>query len=335
MKDVATTVVSVDADRPDEEVMAKAADVIRRGGLVAMPTETVYGLAADALSEEAVARIFVAKQRPATNPLIVHVASVEQARKLAGQWPLKAEKLCEAFWPGPLTLVVPRAAHIPDAVTAGLDTVALRMPAHPVARALIEVAERPIAAPSANRYTEVSPTTAKHVLAGLEGRVDLILDAGSTEVGLESTLVSVVDEPARLLRPGMISREQLSKWVSLADEEADKSLVVDEDIARSSPGLSKLHYSPSATVRVVDASAFSRLLKNDGAKSRRFIALGDDKGADGVICLPTTPAAYAKRLYAALHEADSHGVSEIIVERPPGQGAWEAIVDRLRRAQGG
>lgn len=332
MNDVETRVLSVDADTPNEQAIEEAANTIQRGGLVAMPTETVYGLAADALSKEAVARIFEAKERPATNPLIVHVSSLDQARELAGEWPEDARRLCEAFWPGPLTLVVPRAAHIPDAVTAGLETVALRMPAHPVARALIEAAGRPVAAPSANRYTEVSPTTAEHVLAGMEGRVDLILDAGPTTVGLESTLVSLVDEPPKILRPGMIGREEIEAIVDLASPDAAGERVVDEDVARSSPGLSKRHYSPSAAVRVVDGASFSRLMAEDSEARRAFIGVGDGRSGDQVDYLPGEPEGYARGMYAALHRADDADADEIIVERPPEGHAWEAIRDRLGRA---
>ena len=331
---VRTRVVAVDAESPQEEVIREAARVIESGGLVAMPTETVYGLGGDGLSAEAVARIFEAKGRPATNPLILHVASQQQARELSRSWPEVAKRLCEAFWPGPLTLVVRRAPQVPDAVTAGLDTVAIRMPAHPVARALIEAARRPIAAPSANRYTQVSPTTAEHVRAGLDGRVDLILDAGPTQVGLESTLVSLVEDPPRILRPGMIGRAELGQVVELASGDGKEGRVVDEDVPRMSPGLSKRHYSPGARVRVVDEATFAQLIASPRAQGRAFIGIGDEVSVEGVVFLPDEAEGYARRLYAALHLVDACDVDEIVVEKPPESDEWEAVHDRLRRAMG-
>lgn len=326
-----TEVIAVDADRPDPEAVERAAGILRRGGLVAIPTETVYGLGADALDESAVAKIFEAKDRPPTNPLIVHVESVDRARRLAAGWPDAAGRLADAFWPGPLTLVVRRAAVVPDAVCAGLETVAIRMPSHPVARALIEAADTPLAAPSANRHTELSPTTADHVLSGLDGRIDAVVDAGPTRVGVESTLVSVVEDPAEILRPGMIGFDQLRDVV---DVRPFRSRQVDDSTPRPSPGMSKRHYSPSAPLRLVDGEAFERLLVEEDER-RGFVGVKRRSPADDearVEWLSDDPERYARGLYAALHRLDDAGVVEIVVERPPDERRWEAVRDRLRRA---
>lgn len=329
MSDETTSVRRVDPKTPDDEAIDVASDVIGRGGLVAFPTETVYGLGADALNSEAVKRIFDAKGRPATNPLIVHVASIDRARGLAADWPDAAQRLARAFWPGPLTMVVRRSPQVPDEVCAGLDTVALRMPAHPVARALIETSGCPLAAPSANRYTELSPTTAEHVRRGLGRRVDLILDGGPTSVGLESTLVSVVQTPITLLRPGMIDRRQLS---AVVPTEAFEPRVVEEKATRQSPGLSERHYSPDTSLRAVEATEFASLVDGPEKTQRVVVGIGDGDGSQTDHQLPAEPDAYARQLYALLHELDRRSVDEIVVEMPPSTPQWEAIRDRLRRA---
>ncbi|HEY0970121.1 MAG TPA: L-threonylcarbamoyladenylate synthase, partial [Gemmatimonadales bacterium] len=205
--------IRVDPVSPGPQVLAHAASVLRRGGLVAFPTETVYGLGANALDSDAVARIYAAKGRPSFNPLIVHVADATAARTLATAWPEAAERLAAAFWPGPLTMVLPKQPRVTDLVTAGLPSVALRVPAHPVALALLRAAGIPIAAPSANRYTELSPTSAAHVERGLGDRVELILDAGPTRVGIESTVVDLTGERPVMLRPGIISADALAAVV--------------------------------------------------------------------------------------------------------------------------
>src|SRR5919202_2722131 len=203
----------VDPEHPEPEPIARAAAVLKQGGLVAFPTETVYGLGANALDAAAVARIFAAKGRPAYNPLITHVADVAGARRLARHWPESAERLAAAFWPGPLTVVVPKRPEVPDAVTAGLDSVAVRVPAHPVALALLREAALPVAAPSANRSTQLSPTTARHVEQALGDRVDLILDGGPTRVGIESTVVDLTGDVPVLLRPGLLAARDLEPVV--------------------------------------------------------------------------------------------------------------------------
>ncbi len=208
-----TVVRQVSAEHPQEAAIAEAAEVLRRGGLVALPTETVYGLGANALEAGAVQAIFAAKERPPRNPVIVHVADAEAARAWAAAWPERAGQLAERFWPGPLTLVLPKRPVVPDIVTAGGATVGLRVPAHRVALALLKAADVPIAAPSANRSSRVSPTTAAHVLADLEGRIDMILDAGPTSGGLESTVLDLTVEPPRVLRPGLVSVAQLEEVI--------------------------------------------------------------------------------------------------------------------------
>ena len=330
MSEIATRVVDIDPERPGGEEIAQAVRVLRDEGLVAIPTETVYGLAARASSPQAVRRIFEAKGRPATNPLILHVSSVEQARRLARNWPAEAQKLARAFWPGPLTMVVERSQQVDDQVCAGLDTVAIRMPAHPVARAVIEELGEPVAAPSANRYTEVSPTNADHVLDGLGGRIELIVDAGPTLVGLESTLVRLREGAVEILRPGMIDRSQLAKVVDIIDEPGAPR-VVDDEVARPSPGLSKRHYSPGVPVCIAASPEFQKVAESAGPSSVIFALRGVETQAT-VIEMPSEPEEYARELYGMLHRYDADGVDRIIVEMPPDEPRWEAIRDRLRRA---
>lgn len=322
-------IVPVDPARPD-------AEVLRGGGLVAFPTETVYGLGAHALDPEAVARIFAAKGRPGYNPLIVHTADADGARRLASAWPDAAEALAAAFWPGPLTLVVPRAANIPDSVTAGLDTVALRVPAHPVAHALLGAADLPVAAPSANRSTQVSPTTARHVARSLGDRVDLILDGGPCAVGIESTVLSVAGEVPTILRPGVISLDHLRAVVG---EVALASADPQGKAARPSPGMMDRHYAPRAAVRLLPAEgreeAIDRAAREVDAGRRvggLLLRPAGDPRIDPVVLLPEDAVAYASRLYASLHELDDAGCDLILVDPVPDTPAWAGIRDRLRRA---
>jgi L-threonylcarbamoyladenylate synthase len=233
----------------DPQVLERAGALIRAGRLVAFPTETVYGLGANALDEKAVRRIYEVKQRPASSPMIVHVASIEMARSLAREWPESAEKLAQAFWPGPLTLVVPKQPSIPPVVTSGIDTVGLRMPSHPVALALIRAAGVPVAAPSANRFKGLSPTTAGHVRASLGGRVDMILDGGMTKVGIESTVLTLATATPRILRPGMISRKDIEAVIGPVEEGAATA----KDLL-SSPGMHSRHYSPRTRLFLVESS---------------------------------------------------------------------------------
>ena len=308
---------------PTPAEVARAAELLRRGRLVVFPTETVYGLGANALDAEAVARIYAVKGRPATSPLIVHVASVEMAKSLAAEWPEAAERLTEKFWPGPLTVVVKKQPAIPDLVTAGLQTVALRMPSHPVALALIRAAGIPLAAPSANRFTELSPTTAEHVRRSLGNDVDLILDGGPCEVGIESTVLALAEPGPVLPRPGGISRQQLEALIgpiTLAPEIPNG--------AHPSPGMHARHYSPRTRLLLVQDGQLPE--QGKGIYLQR--ANAPQRSDIRVIQMPTAAADYASALYERLHQADEAGVDWIAVDLPPSVPEWEAVQDRLRRA---
>jgi L-threonylcarbamoyladenylate synthase len=325
----------VDPHHPDPEALAQAAETLRRGGLVAFPTETVYGLGAHAVDPGAVARIYEAKGRPGYNPLIVHVADAEAARALASAWPAEAERLAAAFWPGPLTLVLPRNDSVPDSVTAGLPSVALRVPAHPVAHALLRAAGIPVAAPSANRSTEVSPTTAQHVARSLGDRVDVIVDGGPCPVGIESTVLSLAGPVPTLLRPGTISIDDLRPVIG---EIALPSAAPDAEAARPSPGMLDRHYAPRAELRLLeDGMDALRRLPASGEKAALLLRAGTG-GRDelpgwlDVVEMPGDPAAYAARLYAVLHELDEAGYASVWVQQPPDAPAWAGVRDRLRRA---
>jgi L-threonylcarbamoyladenylate synthase len=281
--------------------LEQAAALLRAGRLVAFPTETVYGLGANALDEAAVRRIFEAKGRPFSSPLIVHVASIEMARELAREWPIEADLLGRRFWPGPLTLIVPKNEKVPALVTAGLPSVGLRIPAHPVARALLEAAGIPVAAPSANRFTELSPTTAEHVREGLGDAVDLVLDGGPCTVGIESTVLSLAGPRPRILRPGMITRTQIEEVIG----------PVEVGGGAESPGQRAHHYRPRTPVAL-------------GASPREGRGVRLEIAGD--------PAAWAERLYATLHDLDRQGYDWIAIDLPPDTQEWAGIRDRLLRA---
>lgn len=303
---------------PSRDEILHAAELIRAGRLVAFPTETVYGLGANALDAGAVERIFRAKGRPATSPLIVHVASAAMARQVVRAWPEAADGLAARFWPGPLTLVLPKAPAIPSRVTAGLDTVGVRMPAHPVAQALIEAAGVPVAAPSANRFTQLSPTTAEHVRQGLGAAVDLILDGGPTEVGIESTVLSLAGGTPVLLRPGMIGKPDLEAVIGpIAVAEAAEG-------AHPSPGMHERHYSPRTPLVV------SRKLPVSG--NTVYLWHTVELPAKKTVKMPNEANRFAQRLYAVLHELDHEGWDWIVVEPVPDGPEWDGVRDRLRRA---
>jgi L-threonylcarbamoyladenylate synthase len=289
--------------------IARAAALIRAGELVAFPTETVYGLGANALDVAAIEKIYAAKGRPPGSPLIVHVSSIEMARGLVREWPEQAEKLAAKFWPGPLTLVLPRQPHVPDRLTAGLDTVGVRMPANPIALELIRAAGVPIAAPSANRFTELSPTTAQHVRDALGDRVAMVLDGGRTTVGIESTVLSLAGSGAVLLRPGMVTRQEIEEVIGPV-----QALGPVEDGCHASPGLHRRHYSPKTPLILVEPGKLP--------PSGRGICLQ----------MPTDSREYAAVLYERLHEADAQGWDWIVIEQPPPGDEWSAIRDRLERA---
>ncbi|MFZ0797419.1 MAG: L-threonylcarbamoyladenylate synthase [Terriglobales bacterium] len=311
----------------------RAAQLLRAGRLVAFPTETVYGLGANALDAEAAARIYAVKRRPSTSPLIVHVASIEMAQSLVANWPEIAERLTRRFWPGPLTLVLEKQSVIPDIVTANLPTVGLRMPGHPVALALIRAAGVPLAAPSANRFTELSPTTAEHVRRSLGSDVDFILDGGPCQVGIESTVLSLAEPGLNtprltkqrpvLLRLGGISRTELEAIVGPV---ASAHEVQAE--AHPAPGMHPRHYSPRtplyiATNGKVPDQGQGVYLRHQHPPSRTNIIIHQ---------MPQSVIAYAAALYQALHRADAGNFSWIAVDLPPTTPEWEAIHDRLRRA---
>ena len=303
------------------ELLAQAGEIIRNGGLVAFPTETVYGLGANALDARAVERIFLSKGRPASSPLIVHVNSVEKARSLAAEWPRMADELALAFWPGPLTLVLPKRAAIPDSVTAGLPTVGLRQPDHPVAAALIREAGVPIAAPSANRFTCLSPTTADHVLKSLGSAVDMILDGGPTRIGIESVVLSLTGQRPRLLRPGAISREEIEAIVG----EIDIGPLRIEG-GHPSPGLHEKHYSPTTPLFLVEGDRLP------GWGRGAYLWLAQPLIADHCEQMPAGAAGYAAALYEILHRLDDRGFDWIAVEAPPAWPEWAGVLDRLQRA---
>jgi L-threonylcarbamoyladenylate synthase len=294
---------------PKKIFLINAAELIRAGELVAFPTETVYGLGANALDPAAIEKIYAAKGRPPESPLIVHVCSIEMARSLVREWPERAEKLAREFWPGPLTLVLPKQPHVPDRLTAGLDTVGIRMPAHPLALELIRESGVPIAAPSANRFTELSPTTAQHVRDGLGGRVAMILDGGRTTVGIESTVLSLAGPDAILLRPGMVTQPQIEAVIGPV-----KLLGSAPEGPHSSPGLHRRHYSPRTPLVLIEAGKLPA--------SGRGICLQ----------MPADAREYAAVLYQKLHEADAQGFDWIAIEQPPKTEEWAAIRDRLERA---
>jgi L-threonylcarbamoyladenylate synthase len=323
---LSTTLWRVDPADPDPALIGRAAQILRGGGLVAFPTETVYGLGANALNESAVRKIFAAKGRPSTNPLIVHVADGEQVGDVAAQWPATAAQLAQAFWPGPLTLVLPKQPRVPDIVTAGGPTVAVRCPNHPVARALLRQAGVPIAAPSANRSTELSPTRAEHVLKSLNGRIDAVLDGGPCPGGIESTVVDVTGEVVQLLRPGLITLPMLEALVGRVAQGR-----TGDTVARS-PGQMAKHYCPRTPLLLANnADHADRIAWEFRQHGLRVIILGYDPVFEAPV-LPNDPIAYAAALYDTLHQLDEQGYDRIVVVLPPDKPEWAAVRDRLMRA---
>lgn len=340
--------LQVDVDRPDPAAIERAAAILRSGGLVAFPTETVYGLGAHALNRAAVRRIFEAKERPPDDPLIVHVHRLGQLTALAEQIPEAASRLAAQFWPGPLTIVLRRAPVVPDEVTAGLDTVAIRMPAHPIARALIEAADIPVAAPSANLFSRPSPTRAEHVLQDLDGRIDLLIDGGPTTVGVESTVLDLTAPAPTILRPGAVTLEMVRRL--LPDARMRQVESGESSGALASPGLLSRHYSPRALLTLYEGSRAATLdrIARDAtdavARGQRVgIIVADDDhiaivaDADFVRIVrlggEDDLATVASNLYNALRTLDAAGVDVIIARSfPEGSGLGVAIHDRLRRA---
>jgi L-threonylcarbamoyladenylate synthase len=335
----------VDPADPDARVIAHAAELLRAGRVVAFPTETVYGLGAHALDRAAILKVFAAKERPANDPLIVHVATLDAATPLVEDIPPVARLLAARFWPGPLTMVLKRSAQVPDEVTAGLATVAIRVPSHPVARALLEEARIPVAAPSANLFSRPSPTRAAHVLADLNGRIDLIVDGGATEVGLESTVIDLSGRVPTILRPGAIDLDALRQVIP---DVISGRAAGSPTAAMASPGMLPKHYSPRTPVLLYEGDRESALvqMKRDTeqriSRGESIVVLSYTEDVTelrnlGVRILDlapeSNPVAVAARLYAALRECDELGAAAILVRtittRHPLTGA---IQDRLRRA---
>ncbi|MCY4526182.1 MAG: L-threonylcarbamoyladenylate synthase [Anaerolineaceae bacterium] len=338
-----TVVLPVNPRYPQAKAIAAAARALQGGGLVAFPTETVYGLGASALDEDAIRRLYQAKERPASNPLIVHVADLEQLEGLVSELPESALLLARAFWPGPLTLVLKRHPALPDVIAPARASVALRLPAHPVARALIRASARPLVAPSANRFARPSATRAAHVLADLDGRIDLLLDGGPTRIGLESTVRDLCREPPVLLRPGGVTLEQLR--AQLPDLQPGGALLnlEDDDALPESPGQHRRHYSPQAELLLFDGeaqavlSAMRAAAREQLAAGRRVGLLDALEGFAGCeqVSPGADPQAAGRGLFAALRELDERGVDVILarLQKPEGLGA--AINDRLLRAAEG
>ena len=339
--------VRIDPERPDPAVLARAGKIIRRGGLVAFPTETVYGLGAHALDEAAVKRIYRAKRRDPSDPLIVHLGALDEVATVATDLPSAARALAERFWPGPLTIVLPKRPVVPDAATAGLPTVAVRVPSHTVARGLLAAAGVPIAAPSANLFMRTSATTAQHVLEDLGDRVDLILDGGPAPHGIESTVVAVSDEDARLLRPGATTAEAIAEV--LAELTPPISLQFGARGATASPGLLAKHYSPTATLLLysgpaAEARAAMRIAAENAMRSGRHVGLllaDEDVPSFADLADRVTIErlgserdlnAIASRLFAAMRDLDARGTDAIIVRGFGEAGLGRAILDRLTRA---
>jgi L-threonylcarbamoyladenylate synthase len=315
--------------------VARATELLRAGEVVALPTETVYGLAANALDEKAVAKIFQIKGRPAHNPIIVHVADLNAARSCAREWPELAEKLARSFWPGPLTLVLPRAGTIPALVTAGGDTVGLRWPAHPFMQAVLGQCGFPLAAPSANLSNQVSPTSAEHVRRQLAGRIPLIVDGGQSQVGIESTVLDLTVSPPRILRPGMIHAGSLAA--------AGMPVATDSRAAAAgllkSPGLLAKHYAPRAKLLILnwrdEPDMHSQIRRLTAAAKIHIVAhtkIPGHPGGANVSVIPHDAEAYARALYGELHRCDEAGAECIVIEAPPDSPEWSGIADRLRRA---
>jgi len=341
-------VLKVDSQEPEIGKIRIAADFIKKGGLVAFPTETVYGLGADALNPKAVLSLFKAKKRPLDNPPIVHVGNPKDVYRLVKKVPPKAERLMKAFWPGPLTLIFKRSNIVPDVTVAGLDTIAVRMPRHNVALALLRESNCPIAAPSANLAGKPSPTIAKHVLDDLNGRIDAILDAGPTHIGVESTVLDMTVEPPQVLRPGGTPYEVLKKVLGNVELNpvaiAEKALPIEK--ARS-PGVKHKHYAPNADVIVVEGELSAvvgkvkELVEFYMQKGSKVGVLATDETADHYkadvvksLGSRSDLAVIAKNLFKLLREFDLDGVDVIIAEGVPAEGLGLAVMNRLRKASG-
>lgn len=320
--------------------LEQAASLLRDGELVAIPTETVYGLAADAENGPAVARIFAAKGRPMDNPLIVHIADLETLPRLVAEIPETAIKLADAYWPGPLTMIFPKGPRIPDEVSAGLSTVAVRMPSHPVARTLIRASGCSLAAPSANRSGSPSPTTAAHVLADLEGRIAAVVDGGECSVGVESTVVLMTGERPRLLRPGGVTVEMLERVAGPVEIDPAVTSRLAEGAEAASPGMKYKHYAPKARVVIVKGSpaAYAAYVNDRAGEGSAALCFDEDREFLRVPCVSyggrMDPAAQARCLFGALRELDRRGYALVYAACPGEDGMGLAVYNRLLRAAG-
>lgn len=320
----------------DTSLIDKAVNILDSGGLVAFPTETVYGLGADAANEAAVRRIFAAKERPMDHPLIVHLPSREAVSEWAAEITPEAERLMDAFWPGPLTLILPKNPNVSNLITAGQEKIGLRMPSHPVAQAILEAFGKGIAAPSANKFTHISPTTAEAVKEELGNEVDLILDGGICEVGVESTILDVSSDSYTVLRPGMITKEELEviigRPVSLVTQAGHSTV--------RAPGHHAVHYAPNTPTQVLSRDALYAYLDSLMEVELPIAVVvyepGFDRKREGVhvVNMPPRPDGYAHELYHALRSLDHLQVKQIIIEDVPNESAWQAIRDRIAKASG-
>ena len=333
-----TKLLAVKTARKEDEGIMAAAELLKAGGLVAIPTETVYGLAANALDGRAVRRIFAAKGRPQDNPLIVHIAKRETLESLVTRVPPSAVTLADRFWPGPLTMILPKAACIPDEVSAGLDTVAVRFPSHPVARAIIDASGFPLAAPSANTSGRPSPTRAEHVLHDLDGRIDAVVDGGACGVGVESTVVSLAGGCPRLLRPGGITYEQLQAAVGPVEMDPAVTHALAKNAVAASPGMKYQHYSPKARVVILKGSGEDYIRYVNDHKQEGTVALCFDEDAAS-LQVPAVPFGsqtdaeeQAQRLFDALRRIDGMGASLAFARCPDQTGVGLAVFNRLIRA---
>jgi L-threonylcarbamoyladenylate synthase len=307
------------------EEVRRAAEVLRRGGLVAFPTETVYGLGADASNAATIERLYAVKRRPSEHPVIVHFATADDALRWAREVPEGAKSLAKRFWPGPLTLILERSALAKDFVTGGQDNVGLRVPSHPIAHQLLKHFGKGVAAPSANRFGHVSPTTAAHVREDLGEDVDLVLEGGPSEVGIESTILDFSSGSPVLLRPGHVSQADLENVLGGSIAEKDKAAT------RHSGGLER-HYAPRTPALLVPTHELDREIAKLGDRVAVLAFSRPDERVEYWLRMPREPQAYARRLYAALRELDTAGCESILVESPPAAPQWAAVLDRLRRA---
>jgi L-threonylcarbamoyladenylate synthase len=336
---VTTEVLSTHTPELFQKAVRQATELLRAGEVIALPTETVYGLAANALDAKAVSKIFKIKGRPANNPIIVHVASVEMAKRCVAQWPATAEKLAKSFWPGPLTLVLPRTNEIPEVVMAGGATVGIRWPSHPFIQAVIRECGFPLAAPSANLSGCVSPTNVGHVRKQLGGKISLIVDGGQSQIGIESTVLDLTVSPPRILRPGMIHEESLAAVTGEVRSQKSEISSKGSEMLRS-PGLLEKHYSPKAELVVLhwhDEMDLKSQIQNRKSETQNCHVIAHTRIPSGdnfarVSVIPHDAEVFARAIYAELHCCDEMGAKLIIVEAPPAAPGWSGIADRLRRA---